>query len=559
MYIYSYENLKSFSQTGKSKQYFNEIKNYYDANFKDKPIYNLSFSNYKLFFSEGDRKTYETAFFARREYLSLLQVLALFDDAYIEQLEEIMAAICDEFTWVVPAHVAVAKIDLFASETARMLAETVYIFGDKLSTIIQERVKESIYQKIVQPYENNSFSWDNTNNNWGAVCSCGVGLAYLYLYPERFETIKLRLFEAFKSFLSGFDDEGYCYEGVNYWQYGFSNFCVFFNVYEKLKNIRPEFIDSTKVKRVLQYLQNAKMSEDVYLPFADGGYPTWAQNPHYAYSIKSLYPNDFKLDKMAEIVPMSKGLGLYSLYAIEQWDEKKNLQCKEESIYYSQAQVFIRKREKYSFAVKGGCNEELHNHNDVGAFQIVKNNKRVICDFGAGIYTKEYFGTNEQRYKIFACNSLSHSVPIVDDELQAFGSHYAAKILSQDENSIVMDIADAYRNGVDCLKVEYKTEKDFVSVKYHCVGVREKTTFHFVSDCRPIVKPTGVWIENMQISCNLSVQPKIEERKEMPHSPERSKFATMQPRNVYLLDYEVCGQGEIEAEFIFYLGDENNV
>ena len=113
MDIYSYENLKKLSKTKTSKQYFNEIKTYYDATFKDKAIYNLSFSDYKLFFSEGDRRTYETAFFARRERLSLLQVLALFDDSYIEELEEIMAAICDEFTWIIPAHVVSYQIDLF--------------------------------------------------------------------------------------------------------------------------------------------------------------------------------------------------------------------------------------------------------------------------------------------------------------------------------------------------------------------------------------------------------------------------------------------------------------
>ncbi len=44
-------------------------------------------------------------------------MLAIADDKYIEPLEEIIAAICDEFTWVVPAHKH-SEIDLFSAETA---------------------------------------------------------------------------------------------------------------------------------------------------------------------------------------------------------------------------------------------------------------------------------------------------------------------------------------------------------------------------------------------------------------------------------------------------------
>ena len=34
----------------------------------------------------------------------LLQVLAIYDDKYIEPLEDIVSAICDEITWSIPAH-----------------------------------------------------------------------------------------------------------------------------------------------------------------------------------------------------------------------------------------------------------------------------------------------------------------------------------------------------------------------------------------------------------------------------------------------------------------------
>lgn len=551
MYVYSYENLNKITKTKNGEKYIEEFKSYYEKTYKDKPISALSISEYKLFFSNGDRRTYEKSFFSRRERLTILQVLALSDDMYLNDLEEIISAICDEFSWVVPAH-DYLKLDLFSTETARMLSETVYIFGDKLSIIVQNRVRESVYRKIIQVYENNAFWWDKTDCNWAAVCACGVGLSYLYLFPERFENVKERLFSTFKSFLSGFDEEGFCYEGVNYWQYGFSNYCVFFDVYQKLKGIRPDFIDTKKVKNVLRYIQNAKMSEDIYLPFADGGYATWEMDANSAFNIKLLYPDDFKFSKMSDFLPSHAGFGIRGLYGGVYFDKIFLTDKKEESIYYKNSQVFIRKRDRYSFCVISGNNGIIHNHDDVGAFQIVKDNERVICDFGAGLYTKEYFGTDEQRYQIFACNSLSHSVPIVDGNLQMWGSEYHGEVLKQSKNFIAIDIAKAYKNGPEKLIVEYTTEKDFIKVKYHCKGLKKKICFHFVSDLEPLVKENGVLIKNTMLLTSLKVQPKISHRQEKPHIPsriERSKDI----RDVYLIDYEVYSSDEITAEFTFSL------
>lgn len=557
MSVYSYENLKKLTQTKNGEQFINAFKKYYNKNYKNLPIYSLPFSAFKLFYSVGDRETYEIPYFQRRDRLNVLQVLAINDDKYIEELEEIMATICDEFTWVLHAHAPnyeVDVIDLFSSTTARILAETLFVFGDKLSKAIQVRVKESINQKIIRLYEKRTFWWEDSLYNWAAVCSCGVGLSYLYLYPERFEEVKERLFKTFKGFLLGFGSEGYCGEGVNYWQFGFSHFCIFFNCYEKLTNIRPEFIDSEGVKNILRYIKNAKLSKDIYLPFADGGFPTWKMRAATAYVIKSLYPNHFTFDNITDFLPDHQGNGIRNLYGVNNFEPTIEKQQKEESIYYHTAQVFIRKRENYSFTAQCGHNGVDHNHNDVGSFQIVKNNQRVICDFGVGAYVRQYFDSNE-RYKIFACNSLSHSIPIVDGKLQSYGTKYCGKVLSQDKNSITMDIAKAYENAPLNLIVEYRTEKDYVSVKYNCKGIKEKICFHFVSDIKPVKNKKGVWLNNTYISNSLSLTPKITKREEcirLDFTLAKTNYKSK--RKVYMLDYEVIQSGDINAEFIFHLG-----
>ena len=290
------------------------------------------------------------------------------------------------------------------------------------------------------------------------------------------------------------------------------------------------------------------MSKDIYLPFEDGGSATFNICAECACIIKLLYPNDFEIEEMQTALPPEhSGFFSQTLRGVALFNETIPIFCEEESVYYKKAQVFIRKREQYTFTVQCGNNGVSHNHNDVGAFQIVKNNQRVICDYGAGIYTKEYFGTNEQRYKIFACNSLSHSVPIVDGKLQMYGMEYHGEVLLQDENSIVMDISKAYDNGPESLIIEYHTEKDFVLVKYYCKGVKEKIVFHFVSDLEPIAEQKGIRLGSAYISSNIGVQAKI------THREEASKKHS---RNVYLIDYEVLEKEEITAEFVVWLGEE---
>ena len=62
-------------------------------------------------------------------------------------------------------------------------------------------------------------------------------------------------------------------------------------------------------------------------------------------------------------------------------------------------------------AVKGGTNQEPHNHNDVGSFFYVLGSDMLLEDLGAGEYTADYFG--EKRYHIFCNSSFSHNVPIL--------------------------------------------------------------------------------------------------------------------------------------------------
>ncbi len=539
---FDYETLRDIINTEQGKTYISEVKKVYSYEHEGKPILSLPFSAYERFWKDGNRREYEVAYFYRRNRLFLLQELALTDSKYLPELEDTIAALCDEYTWVLPAHGV--SVDLFSADTGANIAETAYIFKDKLSKHLLQRIENSLERQILIPYESQKSGWESGNtNNWGAVCASGVGLTYMYMFPTRFEKVKERLFDTFNSYIEhGLDDDGYCSEGICYWQYGFGEFCEFFAAYVRLYGERPDFIDCSKLKKTLAYTKNAQMESEVYIPFADGGRKRLKLNVQPCLWVKGLYGDEF------DIPPYKLNLnnnylsgGLSCIYYLELLDKETDEIVRETSVYYEKAQVFIRKRKNYAFAAKCGNNDEFHNHNDVGAFQIVKDEKRYICDVGCGEYTKDYFSNG--RYEYFVCNANSHSIPIVDGRIQREGRQYCGRVVSVDDNSICMDLSAAYADFDGRLFATYTTKENGVEVLYSGDGVLSNITYRFVGDIQPVIKKDGVYIDDMRITCEQALEPTVSVEEYSSHTGEKDV--------AYIIEFVAKKSGEINAKFRF--------
>lgn len=557
MYCYSYKILKEISKSPQGKKIVQDFETVYNQQYSNKELPPYRYSYIKSYYQDGNRARHEKIYLERRNRFRLLQVLAIADDGYLEPLEELLFEICNEFTWVWPAHNLQKEtltydynwIDLLAAETGFYLAETVYVLRDKLSADIKKRIYISLEEKIVKNFEKRTFNFDKTNGNWASVCACGIGLTYLYIFPERFPLIKARIFQIIDNYVSGLDEEGYCSEGIGYWFYGFGFFSVFMDVYVQLTGERPKVLNTKKVKNTLMYFERARMSEEVFLPFADGGAMDIVANPFYLYTIKNLFQDAFEMPSVSSVIPDKKVLGYRYLYGAGTYGTQKSSNKTNGSIFYENSQVFIYKNDSYSFAVKGGNNDELHNHNDVGAFQIVRKEKRLIADLGPGEYTYGYFNIHDEseegKYgkKIFTCSSLSHSVPTVNGDTQKWGAKYQAKILSCTDDTFSIDMAKAYAQEMDFLKATYRTQKDCVKVFYECQGVQGKIAFRFVTVFKPKILNQEVSIEDMRITNDKNLLPTVEK--------VDYKTAKSEPATAYVLEYLVETEKAFDVEFTF--------
>ena len=104
----------------------------------------------------------------------------------------------------------------------------------------------------------------------------------------------------------------------------------------------------------------------------------------------------------------------------------------------------MKNKKGFFLAVKGGYNNESHNHNDVGTFSLYYNAVPVIIDAGVGTYTRQTFG--KERYTIWTMQSNYHNLPMINGVPQKFGSEYKATdvVLDKKKKQLSMNIATAY-------------------------------------------------------------------------------------------------------------------
>ncbi len=93
-----------------------------------------------------------------------------------------------------------------------------------------------------------------------------------------------------------------------------------------------------------------------------------------------------------------------------------------------------------AFSAKAGHNNEPHNHNDLGHFILHGGGENLLCDLGAGLYTKAYFSPG--RESIINISSSGHSVPVINGTMQQSGAKAKAVVLD-----IAMDEQEEVQTG----------------------------------------------------------------------------------------------------------------
>ena len=138
----------------------------------------------------------------------------------------------------------------------------------------------------------------------------------------------------------------------------------------------------------------------------------------------------------------------------------------EQFTWYPQTEFcYLSSKEGLCFAGKGGFNNESHNHNDVGTFNLYLDETPVMIDAGVGTYTRQTF--SGERYKIWTMQSNFHNLPMINGVPQSFGSQYKSANATAKKNFFSVDIAKAYPENAQVEKwirsYQLKGDKLFIN------------------------------------------------------------------------------------------------
>ena len=380
----------------------------------------VTFSLLHLFELTGDRATFENVY---KEYTQRLNTLTISymlfkDERCITPLANLIWQICNFESWGIAAHVREHEpldkrrrwLELYSTEMGRNIAFTLAVAGDALPTLVSKRAEWEIRERIIGGYEKYDFWWMKTTNNWAAVCAAGVLASYLFVgTKEEIECAIPRLLTVAEHYLSGFDKDGVCKEGYNYWTFGFTSFCQFADMLNNYTEGRINLFLDERVHKIAKFQENCAINDHECIRFSDCG-EIFAPSAPISHFLKDHFP-DVQIPTIPAPTEVSD---LYSLIWINPAYNEGKMQPK--SVIFTDAQWFIYRSEKYNFVCKAGSNAESHNHNDIGSFMISKGGRVTFTDPGSGAYTARYF--SDSRYEILEPSARAHSVPIINGNLQ---------------------------------------------------------------------------------------------------------------------------------------------
>ena len=406
----------------------------------------MKFSKLHMYVENGNREIYERDHieYETRLHTLFLAYVITEDEKYIAPLADIIWNICDFESWSIPAHVKETlpiaerrrNLDLCSCILGYRISEVLYFMGSKLPELVYRRAKEEVRYRIIDSFKEsgNKYGWLNWTNNWAAVCIAGVLCSYLYLAEEdEIEAELPRMMRIADNYLEGFKDDGCCTEGYEYWNYGFSFFCVFAKMLSDYTDGRINYFERDKVHKIATFQQNILMNDSQCISFSDGGlsFEPYIWLSHF---LKGIYP-DMQLPALPDecildyaTAPLKNGAPIRYVFWTNPDLVGEALTPK--SHLFKNAEWFIHHGKNYSLGAKAGHNDEFHNHNDVGSFLISKGGRVTFCDPGGGEYTKDYFGPN--RYSIFITSGRAHSVPVINGEYQTFGKREGSVEIFED-------------------------------------------------------------------------------------------------------------------------------
>ena len=523
-----------------------DFKNYFKASanqLKAKNYISLPAILYMNFTRNGDRSEYEHVYFERRsDLMNLIIAECIFANGeYIDSIINLIWAICEETSWVVPAHNNKGElpdieheifVDLFSAETGAAISFAYYFLSDiiaEASPTVKRRMEIEVDKRILTPYLKYNHFWymgftDRAVNNWNPWINSNVLIAFA-VFEKNQERLIQGVEKTAKSsdvFINSYHSDGACDEGPGY--FGAAG-AALFDYLEELFDITNggiNIFNEELIKNMARYIYRVYIGGDYYVNFADG--PARPGAPAKLLARIGEYIGDnnligFSSDLISKSENKPDSLGFHTYRNIKSLFQKeytgKNF-IPPKAHWFDGTEILIARDNEGSksgmfISAKGGHNAESHNHNDVGHFILYFDEKPVIIDAGVGTYTK--FTFSSERYNIWTMQSGYHNLPVINGFDQIAGKNYHASDLNYThENNLTvlsMQLKSAYPEdaNIESYIREFKFEhgKSFtVTDEYSLTQCNVPLVFNLICAEKPVISEKDEDIINLSENIEMT-------------------------------------------------------
>jgi hypothetical protein len=439
------------------------------------PMPELTDDDYLDYSRTGNRSRGERVLGQRHSRLPQLVLAECIEDRgrFLSAIEAAIRAIAAEKSWTLPAHDGSLKnfygterdIDLASSALSWNLATADYWLGDKLDADVRKLVRSELQRRCFTPFRGYvlagkpSLWWATAANNWNAVCLAGVAGSALAILdaPHERAFFAAAADQYVNHFLEGFAADGYCGEGLGYWNYGFGHFLLLSETLYQATGGKVDLIQRPKVRQIAQFGRRLEILPRIYPAFADCDV---VAQPSVA--ITAYVSRRFGLgwqDEERQGLLLARGptgnlfeLGLMG-FANSASARLPAAEAADRPLrdWFADAEILVCRpapgsRHALGVAIKGGRNAGNHCHNDVGSYVVALGQSVPLVDPGSEVYTARTFSAHRFDSKVL--NSFGHSVPRVAGELQESGAKAAAREIRTEftpaSDAYRMDIRSAY-------------------------------------------------------------------------------------------------------------------
>ncbi len=341
------------------------------------------------------------------------------------------------------------------------LAETLYLIGDKLDPSVRGRIGDALRQRLLDPFRRKLTTgkgcwWlgsvnNPKQNNWNAVCLAGVVGGALMLVPDKTErALYVAAGEHYSDYyLNSFTSDGYCEEGVGYWDYGFGQFAVLREEIVQATGGKVDLFSNPRVAAMALFGIRIRIGPDAIPPFGDCRFGSKPDAGLLSYcndtmalglDMAPFSGNGARIvDTLMTATPCSTRLHA----RINADDPLRTLFPKPGVLACRPAPGSAC---HLGIGIKAGGNGN-HSHNDIGSYAIAIGNDEPTGDPGGPhMYNGATFGPHRYDYKIL--NSFGHPVPVVAGQLQIEAARARPVVLSTaftgNRDQVTIDMTSAY-------------------------------------------------------------------------------------------------------------------